>query len=769
MHHPPTTPVPLKALLRFLPLVILPAWLALPAARAQTAPAAAGDEPAVLSPFIVQTTSDDSYLVQKTTSATRLATDVANLPFSLTAITDSFLKDLGAFDIKDALSYLNVNEDSNVPFSSNVSSSFITRGLPADVLLNGFQIPGGFVPAARVTVDRIEVLEGPASLLYGTMDPGGVINVVSKRPTPKPHYAAESTVGDEGLVRGTVDVGGPLDRSGKVGYRLLAADASARSHIVAASSRRLEVAPMLAFHFNPATTLNLQYNYVKNFVGAIPHNGPAFITLLTAAQNPTGQGAVRQYDATYWPWDANTRGPGNDSHAFNRYGNAELVHRFNATWNLRVAYAYLNVWYDRFTRAPNTFLQTNATILQPGSDTHAVGGQTAHLSQADLAGEWKRPSFTWTLLAGVSYDRTKDFSSNTNSTAVIRQNPLAPATWATPVADLSTFTKVVADNRGSATNKAFYTTDQFSFLDERLMMLVGGRWQQSTASSTNGLTNSNDHFSLSHSTYQAGVVGKLVQHRGALDFLNAYASWSQSFVPQNRTLTTAKPQDANGQPLPGSVNGSAAALPIEGEGYEFGVKTAFAGGRLNASACWFQVERSNIISNLQRRDDNGTVLDIYQVQGGVERTRGEQLNLSGRFFDTAVTALLTYTHFDSAKLVQYDGTPAYVGKDIADIPEHQLSFFLRYAQKRGRLKGLFLGFGGQYRTSFELIADTSAQIAYAPGYTLLNAVAGYRWRAHRLDWHAQVNVANLANRRVILGAWRVSDPRAVQATVGVSF
>lgn len=769
MFNPPNKLFPFKAPLRALTATVLLAGISALVVSAQTAPANSSEEPTLLSPFVVQTSSDNGYTVEKTTSATRLATDVANLPFSLTAITDSFMKDLGAFDIKEALSYLNVNEDSSVPFASNVSSSFVTRGLPADVLLNGFQIPGGFVPTARVAIDRVEVLEGPASLLYGTMDPGGVINIVAKRPTPKPHVEVNSAVGDEGLIRGSIDVGGPLLASNKVGYRLLASDARANSHMVAASSKRVEFAPMLQFNFTPATTLNMQYNYVKNFVGAIPHNGPAFITLVPANQNPTGQGAIRQYDANYWPWDANTRGPGNDSHALNRYANAELHHRFNSTWNLRVAYAYLNVWYDRFTRAPNTFLQTNTAVLQPGSDTHAVGGQTAHLSQVDLAGVWKFPRLTWTLLAGVSYDETTDFSSNTNSTAVVRQNPLVPSTWATPVSPLSTFTKVVADNSGGATNKAFYTTDQFSFFNDRLLMLVGGRWQQSSAHSTNGLTGSNDQFSLNHSTYQAGVVGKLVQRSGRLDYLNAYASWSESFVPQNRTLTTAKAQDANGQPLPGAVNGSAAALPIEGEGYEAGVKAAFAHGKLNASACWFQVERSNIISNLQRRDDFGTVLDFYQVQGGVERTRGEQLNLSGRFFDSAVNALVNYTHFDSAKLVQYDGTPAYVGKDIADIPEHQLGFFVRYTQQHGWLKGLFVGAGGQFRTRFELIADTSAQIAYAPGYTLLNAVAGYRWRSQGYSWNAQVNVSNLADRRVILGTWRVSDPRALQASVGVSF
>lgn len=750
---------------RVLPsFALLLAVLGSTALRAQTEPR---EDPTVLSPFVVQTSNDDGYTVRKTLSATRLATDISDLPFTLNALSDSFLKDIGAFDIGEALRYLNVNEDSSVAFSSNVSSSFVTRGLPADVLLNGFQVPGGFVPTARVAVDRIEVLEGPASLLYGTMDPGGVINIVAKRPTVKPRYAFETSVGDEGVRRGSFDVGGPLLASGLMRYRLLASDARADSHIVAAGSDRVEIAPMLEFNFTPATTLNVQYNYVKNRTRAIAANGPAFITLVP--QNLNAAGAIRQYDAHYWPWDANTRGPGNDAVAYNRYANAELRHHFNATWDLRLAYAYLNTAFDRRTRAPNTLLQPNPSILQTGSDTWAVGGQTSHFAQADLAGKWTFPWATWTLLAGVSYDQTDNFSSNTNSTAVIRQNPLNPSTWAIPVADPSTFTLLRAQNTGDSKNKAVYTTHQFSFFGDRLLALVGGRWQGSDAQSVNRLTNSSDKFSLSHNTFQAGLVAKLVRETGSLDYMNAYTSWSESFVPQNQTLTTAKPQDASGQPLPGSVNGSAAALPIEGEGYEAGLKSSFAHDLISASACWFQVERSNIVSTLQRRDANGTVLDIYQVQGGREQTRGEQLNLSARLFDSSVNAIVNYTHFDSAKLVQYDGTPAYVGKDIADIPEHQLGFFVRYTQKRGLLKGAFAGVGGQFRTGFELSPDTSAQVAYVPGYTLLNAVVGYHGRLRQIDYHAQVNISNLTNRQVILGLYRESDPRAVVFTFGVNF
>lgn len=736
---------------------------------AQSAPKEKESEsPLILSPFVVNSSaSDDQYTVQKTISATRLATDTADLPFTINALTDSFMRDIAAIDIADALSYLNINAEPNAGFSSNVSSSFVSRGLPADVLVDGFPAANGFVPTARIAVDRVEVLEGPASLLYGTMDPGGVVNLVSKRPPAKARYAFDATVGDYGLRRGTLDVGGPISASGKVGYRLLYSGTEAGSYIVAAGTRRTELAPMLQFNVSPATTINVQYNYVNNRVAAIAANGPAYITLVPAAQNP--QGAIRRYDATYWPWQANTRGPGNDSTATSNSGSAELRHRFNAIWNLRLAYAGVDLWSSRKTRAANTLLQPNPAILQAGTDTWAVGGQISHFFQADLVGKRKFRPLTWTLLSGVSYDRTANHASNLNSTATISQNPLNPATWAIPVAPESTFTTLAAKNNGSSNNKAFYTTDQFSFFDDRLLALVGGRWQKSEATATNDLTHTSNNFTLSHATYQAGVVGKLFRRHGPLDFLHLYTSWSQSFVPQNQTLTTAKPQDADGQPLPGSTNGSAPALPIIGEGSEVGLKTSFWNGRLVATADFFRVERANIISNLQRRSATGTVLDIYQVQGGTERVQGEQLNLSAHLFDATLDTIFNYTHFDSAKLVQYDGNPIYVGKRIANTPTDQVGFFVRYNRKQGLFRGAFVGLGGQYRTSFGLIADTSAQIAEAPGYTLLNAVAGYRWRLAGYNYNVQANVANLQNRQLILGIYQETAPRTLQVTFGVSF
>ncbi|HVU31903.1 MAG TPA: TonB-dependent receptor [Opitutaceae bacterium] len=742
---------------RTLTLPCLAALLAAVSAPAQTA-VAPSDSPLTLSPFVVRQRSDDGYGVHQTVSATRVATDLMDLPFDMSTLTGAFLQDINAADISQGLEYLNVNTQNN-SFASTVSTTFLVRGFVADTLLNGFPAANNTIPVPASVVDRIEVLKGPASLLYGAVDPGGVVNIVSKRPLPHPFVDLSTTIGDYHVVNGNLDLGGPVTQDGRLSYRVTAA--ASRSDLIAKSSgtRRWEIAPMLQYRFNPDTELNAQFSVVKFHLLAAPLDGPAYTVLVPSTKNP--QGSILGYYAKAWPRESNLRGPGDDMFGTQQYANLELRHRFNDHWNLRLAYAWVDQPFSRTTRAGGFLIAGTRNE----TDSRATGDAVTNSAQADLVGQYHFRWADWTTLAGASFDRFSNDGLTLNSPVVIHFNPADPNTWAQPVSPASTFTVLQGMSDGYGQNEALYSTQQLAFLGGRIHALAGGRWQESTATAINGVSHATNDFRLWHSTYQAGLVGKL------RPWLSLYTSWSQSFVPQNQTLTTRKPYDpVTGLPLPGATNGSAPALPIEGKGNEVGLKLDLLHGHLTATAAWYDITRSNIVNNgLQMRNSQGVVVDTWQTQGGIERVEGQELDLDANLFNHSLSLLLNYTHTILGKLESYDANRAYIGKSIPFTPTSQLGFFARYSRPRGWLKGSFVGVGGQYTTAFELYPDTSPLIAEAPGFVLFNAVAGYRWRVGQIEYRAQVNMTNLQDRIAIRSIYSLTPPRSIQFTLGLHY
>lgn len=721
----------------------------------------AHDDPMVtLSPFVVSTAQPQDYSVDQTVSATRVATSLMNLPFSMNTLTSDFLKDLGATDIQTGLEYLNVNAQNNA-FANAISTSYVVRGFTADTLVNGFPAANNTTPVPNILTDRVELLKGPASLLYGAIDPGGVVNVVTKHPLTHPYGAVDASIGTYGYSGGDLDISQPITAHNGIDARLAAATSRTGSIATGYHLTRKEVAPMLRINLDADTVIDLVFSYVHTLSVANKYNGPSDTVLLTAAKNPAGTGAIDLYTPTAWPWNSNLRGPGDNSINSQMFTNFELRHRFSDHLNLRLAYAGVDAPYNRTTRAGSTLL----TGPLNETDTNQVGDSVTHAIQLDLVGQWEFSWVHWTSLAGATFDHYANHASNINSPLLHVFNPTDPSTWDQPVSPASSFTSVQALTDGFGQDKAAYSTQQASFFDGRLLTLLGGRWQGVTATGINGIANTANSFHLWHNTYEAGVVLRPWKP------FSVYTNWSESFVPQNSTLTTRKPYDpVTGLPLPGATNGSAPALPVEGKGNEAGVKLALLEDTLTATADWYRVDRSNIInSSLSTRNAAGLVVDTWQSQAGLEQTEGEELGLNASLFQRSVDVMANYTHTIHASLLSYDTTPTYIGKPIAFTPASQWSALAKYTARKGWLNGAFIGVGGQYTTSFAAAPDTATFVANMPGYLLFNAFGGYRWRVGRVQYHVQLNATNLQDRKVMLSLYSISEPRSFRFTFGANY
>jgi iron complex outermembrane receptor protein len=292
------------------------------------------DEVLVLSPFTVTTDKDRGYAATNAISGSRVNSPIKDLPIPMQVITSEFIEDIGATDLRKALSYASsislqtqndlenkggiggiqsgaygpggVNNPEGV--TSNISGTQLKiRGfITNNVLRNGF-LRGS--PSDAINIDRIEVVQGPNALLYGTGNFGGVVDYLTKRPLFRQQGRASLTYGLYDFKRATLDVTGPLGESG-VAYRLVGAWEDTETHIDHQSNSHTFLAPSVVWKPTKTTELLIETEWTKS-----KSNGYGF-RALRAAQG-TGATPINndQLEATgfYWP-------PGADKRTFNLGG-----------------------------------------------------------------------------------------------------------------------------------------------------------------------------------------------------------------------------------------------------------------------------------------------------------------------------------------------------------------------------------------------------------------------------------------------------------------
>lgn len=170
--------------------------------------------------FSVSTSSTSEYVSAESITGTRVATKIRDLPFTVNTVTADFLDDFAAFEFRDQFGYT-----SSVSVWETLSTGYSLRGFDADVQLrNGFRRIGLI---DKVNVERAEIIKGPAASIYGTVLPGGTINVITKKPKTKPAQRISVSAGGNNLLRAQASSTGPVGDSDRFFYRVdVAADQS---------------------------------------------------------------------------------------------------------------------------------------------------------------------------------------------------------------------------------------------------------------------------------------------------------------------------------------------------------------------------------------------------------------------------------------------------------------------------------------------------------------------------------------------------------------
>jgi iron complex outermembrane receptor protein len=655
----------------------------------QEEPTARQDEPIEL----LVTGEQDEYLVPNATTATRTDTPILKIPQSIQVIPRQVLEEQQVTRLEEAL-----QNSSSVVYNGTDTGSdlnYSIRGFDqAPVLQNGFrQYDFAEIPEVA-NIERIEVLKGPASILYGEIQPGGLINVVTKQPLSEPFYQTELQFGSDGLIRPQIDISGPLTDDKSLLYRLNAV-----------YSRR-----------DGFRDFDQEF---KQFFIATALTWEISDSLRDSSASRTNLAFDLQVSNREQPWDSGTVAFGDGvvdtprSRIFNEPDdflrrdflslNLSVDHKFSDNWSIRNAFRFTDstVFSDKLS----IFLGFDETTgdLQRVFAFDDFNSRNYAL-QSNVVGKFTTGGLKHTLLFGADLSRT-----NTSRFALANFTSF-PINVFNPSYGVNRpeFDTLLFDRDSEIDRLGIYLQNQIE-IAEQLNLLVGLRYETVAQRNQNipalfypgGDTTQND----SAWTPRIGLVYQPIPN------VSLYGSYSRSFNPSVDDI------DADGNPLE----------PERGEGFEVGVKTELLGGNLLATLAYFDVTKQNVATE----DPNFPGFGI-SIATGEQRSQGVEFDLTGKILP-GWNIIASYSYTD-ATVTQDNTIP--VGNRLTGIPEHKASLWTTYEIQSGSLQGLGGGIGINYIG--ERPGDLNNSFTL-DSYFLTNAALFYR----RNNWKFALNFRNL--------------------------
>lgn len=604
------------------------------------------------------------YRATRSASATKTDTALRDIPQSISVIPATVLKDLGSTNVERALEFAGgVSKQNN--FGGLTLYEYSVRGFTtSEFYQDGLSANRGYpsTPDAA-NIERIEVLKGPAASLYGRGDPGGTVNIVTKRPQPEAFTTVQTSAGSWDRYRTAVDVNTPLDGEGNVLSRVNLAvedNHSFRDHV---QSKRVFVAPSFSWQLDPDTRLLVESEFVRHSStfdrGVVDAPGVSRSTFL-------GE-----------PNDGDI-----DNH--NNRIQATLEHHLNDAWKLRLASHYKqgSLWGDA---SENRALNVDGHTLDRRYRERSMGWHDS-ITQLELRGLFDIGSWQHELLIGTEYE---DYRKKERVTAI--GGSRYPIDLYNPVygQPKPNGTRSGTDFFEQTKSQALNLQDQIIFTD-RLRGMVGARFEH--------FEQSTDDFARNHAksrqthdalTQRAGLLYQLTPQVGV------FANASTSFKPNSGL-------DANGKTF----------KPEEGVGYEVGIKSELFDDRLSATLAAFHIEKENVLA-LDPATNTSRAM-------GKARSQGFDLQLTGQVTE-AVRVIGAFAYIDAEVTKGDKAIPA--GSRILGVAKRSGSLLGVYEFQDGVLRGSDLGAAFTYVGDRSGEAGTRFEL---PAYHTVDLLAHYK-------------------------------------------
>ncbi|MGD1913744.1 MAG: TonB-dependent siderophore receptor [Rivularia sp. (in: cyanobacteria)] len=635
---------------------------------------------------LIVTGERDGYSVPNATTATRTDTPLRDIPQSIQVVPRQVIEDRNPRNLTEAVETVSGVVDGGNNFGSP-SGARIIRGFSQGFsdagvgnYRNGFRDSGYFSLTGVGTIEQVEVLKGPGSVLFGSVEPGGIINVITKQPLSEPYYKIGFEAGNYEFYQPSIDFSGPLNADKTVLYRFIASYQNKDGFQDFVNTDLTTIAPSISLKLGDKTDLNLYYEYI-NFTGDPPEQYGGIFS--------DGSFLPENFFLGYPQFnfiDITTQ----------KFGYT-LTHELNDNLQIRNNFA-VNLSDTEDKRAvgnelvDNQFLTDFYTADQEYTKNNYFG-------QIDLLSKFKTGTISHQLLVGFDFNRFDGTQKGTEGGSLPDLDLFNPNYDVSAPVNTSSF-----DLDDKIQSYGFYVQDQIAVLD-KLKLLIGGRLDWIEQSNEFIFDNEDLSNPDQNDTAFSPRIGLVYQPS---DSVSLYASYSQSFFPTS-----------------GFNPDGRAFEPTRGTQYEAGVKTDFLGGKLSATLAAYEITKSNVTTT---DPDNPE----FSIQVGEQRSRGIELDVAGEILPgLKVTASYAYTDAEITEDNSFS-----VGNKLVGVPEHQASLWTTYEIQKGNLKGLGFGLGLFYVGMRQGDLDNSFEI---PDYLRTDAAVYFR----RDGFNTAINIRNL--------------------------
>lgn len=654
---------------------------------------ASGNGLAAVSDNTVTVTSDaerqDGYTTPTSSVASKAPVARLDEAQSVSTVTQQQLDDYQASSLSDAMRFVSGVSEANT--LAGTEDGFVRRGFGSNsdgsVYRDGIRSSQGLNLDA--TTERVEVLKGSASLLYGIQNPGGIINVISKKPQYSWHSAVSGRYSSEGGGAGTLDVTGPLGNG--VAFRLIAEKQRQDYWRNFGSDEHALLAPSLQWYGEKASLLISYSDYRYD----IPYDrGTAFIN-----GSPLSL-----------PYKQRLDDKANHAWGRNQALNAHYDWQFNDSWSTRLTFGWNQRRYDNNEVRVTAIDPASGVVTRRADANRGFNHKTKYVSW-DVLGNPELFGMTHALVFGTDYEMNQTYRAHQYQSRNDRRfnyfNPVYD--MLSPVTSSTTENTANANNLNRIHSRSVYAKDSISLTSDWIAV-VGGRYQHYEQRASKGFNPVVQTLDDEGNKFlpQAGLIYKITPD------ISLYTSISKSFTPSTDV------DDA------GNVS-----QPEQGTTWEAGSKWQIT-PRLFASVAFYNIDERQMSLSI-----NGTSRPINKA-----RSQGVELEVNGEVApDWDISANYSY---DNAEIVDDKINPANNGHRLQNAPEHAGALYLSHNLLISGLPGDFrVGGGARYVGSRAGDPDNSFSL---PDYVVADGFIAWNNQLLGKKTQLRLNLNNLFNK-----------------------
>ncbi|ALB61704.1 Ferric hydroxamate outer membrane receptor FhuA [Cronobacter condimenti 1330] len=636
---------------------------------------------------------------KRSATATKTDTPIEKTPQSVSVVTREEMDMHQAQSVKEALGYtpgvVVSNRGASTTYDFVSIRGFTSVGLSQNNYLDGLKLQGNFYNDAVIDpymLERVELMRGPTSVLYGKSNPGGIISMVSKRPTTEPLHEVQFKMGTDNLYQTGFDFSDALDDNGEFSYRLTGVARSNDQQQVNAKQKRYAIAP--SFTWRPDDKTNFTFlSYFQNepqtgYYGWLPKEG-------TVEPLPNGKRIGSNFN----------EGASNNTYSRNqKMVGYSFEHAFDDTFTVRQNLRFAEMKTSQQS-VYGTGIQADGHTLNRGT---VVDNERLQNFSVDtqLQSKFATGDLGHTLLTGVDFMRMRNDINAKFGTA-----PAIDLYGSYTPEDFD-FDKAEPYQLNETKQTGIYVQDQAEW--DKWVFTLGGRydWSQqgTTVRADGGSIERNDH----QFTWRGGV--NYLFDNG----ISPYVSYSQSFEPNAFDLYSTPRM---------------AFAPSKGEQYEAGVKYVPKDMPVVMTGAVYQLTKTNTLTT----DPNDAT---QQVPSGEVRSRGVELEAKAAL-NANINLTASYTYIDA----EYTKDTKLKGNHVEQVPRHMGSLWGDYTVNDGPLSGLTIGTGGRFIGSSYGDPANSFKVGSA---AVMDAVVKYDLARLGLPGSSvAVNVNNLLDREYV--------------------